>query len=88
MKGEGKSVLMLTQTALGRRLAGVVLALSTVCAAPAWAADLVDATKPQELYEIARGWGSATLETDQEGDPVIRGRIEGVAYTIDFYNCA
>ena len=47
----------------------------------------LDATKPAAILELAKGFGSAKLETDSTGDPVIKGRIEGVAYGIYFYSC-
>lgn len=54
---------------------------------PAAAETLVDATQPAEVVNIARGWGSAVLETDDAGDPMIRGRIEGTSYIVYFYGC-
>src|SRR5690606_2985734 len=36
---------------------------------------------------IARGYGAATLEASGDGDPRIRGKIEGVSYQVFFMNC-
>jgi hypothetical protein len=55
--------------------------------ATASASDLLDATDPEEIVNIARGYGAATLGTDNVGDPQITGRIGGNAYTIFFYGC-
>ena len=54
---------------------------------PAFAADLVTAKQPSQILSIAKGFGSAKLETDNSGDPVIRGRIDGTRYTVYFYGC-
>lgn len=56
-------------------------------ASPAMRAEtLVDATSPQRILEIAKGYGSASLEV-KDGDPFISGRIEGSKYGIYFYGC-
>jgi hypothetical protein len=57
-----------------------------VAAQPAPA--LLSAENPDSILNVARGWGSANLETDAEGDPIIRGRIDGLNYSIFFYNCS
>jgi len=51
------------------------------------AASLVDATQPKQLLELAKGYGSASLEEDDFGDPLIVGRINGTRYSIYFYGC-
>ncbi|GAA0697622.1 YbjN domain-containing protein [Marinobacterium maritimum] len=48
---------------------------------------LVDATNPETLVQLVRGFGSATLEKDDYGDPLITGRIDGSKYGIYFYGC-
>ncbi|MBY6107138.1 YbjN domain-containing protein [Ferrimonas balearica] len=48
---------------------------------------LVDGTEPEAILELARGYGSAELETDSEGDPMITGRINGTQYVVYFYGC-
>lgn len=50
-------------------------------------ARLIDATDPQAILEIAKGFGSAEIETDNKGDPKIVGRIEGSKYVVLFYGC-
>lgn len=62
-------------------------ALLSAAAGPAFADALIDATKPERLHEIARGFGSAELDKDSQGDPRITGRIEGTKYGIYFYGC-
>lgn len=47
----------------------------------------VDATKPDEILSIAKGFGSAELDKDSSGDPKITGRISGTRYGILFYGC-
>jgi hypothetical protein len=69
-------------------LRSVWCAIALVCAmGPAWAADLVGAGNPNDILAVAKGFGSATLEKDSEGDPKISGRINGIKYGIYFYGC-
>jgi hypothetical protein len=63
---------------------GFVLAMSGAALA---ADDLVDATDPQKLAEIFRGFGSARMDTAADDTPAIRGRIEGNAFSVYFYGC-
>lgn len=49
--------------------------------------DLLDGSDPQAILGIAQGYGSATLDVDSLGDPMIEGRIGGQAYTVFFYGC-
>ncbi len=48
---------------------------------------IVSAEAPQQVLEVAKGFGSASLEQDSDGDPKISGRIEGTKYLIHFYGC-
>lgn len=73
-----KSVLGAAALALGTSIAAVV---------PAAAQVIVDASDPQKLAELVRGYGSATLDVDAVGDPKINGRIEGTAFSIYFFGC-
>lgn len=47
----------------------------------------VDATEPNKILEIAKGFGSAELSNDKHGDPLIQGRMEEYKYQIIFYDC-
>ncbi len=76
---------VLTTAALGAAAAAAVV--STATPTPAYAQTLVDAANPQSVLQVARGWGSATLETDSRGKPKIKGRAKGHAYVIWFYGC-
>jgi len=38
--------------------------------------------------EIAKNHGSAELKTDNDGDPMIAGSIDGIKYQVHFYDCA
>jgi hypothetical protein len=42
---------------------------------------------PGVVLEIAKGYGSASLGKDNDGDPKVTGTMEGVKYTILFYGC-
>jgi hypothetical protein len=71
-----------------RRSVPLVLAASLAAFAPAARAqDLVAADDPAKILEIARGFGSAELETDSEGAPLIRARIDGTRYSVFFFGC-
>lgn len=61
------------------------LALGTVFSVQAQ--EVIDGSNVDEILNIARGYGSATLETQSNGDPKITGRIEGVGYQVYFMNC-
>lgn len=56
-------------------------------AAAAHAQTIVDGSNPDEILNIARGYGSAAMETQSNGDPKISGKIEGVTYQVFFMNC-
>lgn len=62
-------------------------ATALLATAPVLSAPLVDATDPSEIVNLARGFGSANLDTDGEGDPMIIGRINGTKYAVYFYGC-
>lgn len=55
--------------------------------APATAQTVVDASDPATIMEIARGYGSALMEKDDEGAPLIVGRIDSTRYAVLFYGC-
>lgn len=47
----------------------------------------ISASDPKQILEMAKGYGSADLEKDGSGDPLITGRMNGSKYGIYFYNC-
>lgn len=53
----------------------------------AQAQTIIDGGQVDEIVNIARGYGSATLEQQSNGDPKIVGRIDGVSYQVFFMNC-
>ena len=68
-----------------------ILAAGAILAAAGTSAiaqnQIIDATNPQAIFEAARGFGSAELEKDSDGDPKITGRMDGVRYSVYFYGC-
>lgn len=60
---------------------------SLALAPAAMAQSLIEASDVDAIANIARGYGSATIQTDSAGDPQILGRIDGVQYTVNFYGC-
>jgi hypothetical protein len=71
---------MLKQLILG----GAFIAATAVSAQ---AQTIVDGSQVDEILNIARGYGSATMETQSNGDPRITGKVEGVTYQVYFMNC-
>jgi hypothetical protein len=69
----------LTAAALLALLAGAPAAFANC--------DMVDASTPDKILDIAKGYGSAELGADNQGDPRIWGRMEGQKYEIFFYGC-
>jgi hypothetical protein len=65
-------------------LAGAFLAAGTIAAQ---AQALVDGTNVDEIVNLARGYGAASSDTTSSGDPMITGKVNGVAYDIYFHNC-
>jgi hypothetical protein len=66
------------------------LALAIAAGSGAWAqgaGDLLDGSDPAAILRIAEGYGSAMLDVDSVGDPMITGRMGGQAYTVFFYGC-
>ncbi len=52
------------------------------------AAQSVDAANPKSVADALLKLGyRAKLETDSEGDPVVRSAIEGIDYSVFFYGC-
>lgn len=77
---------MLNLTPVLPRCAAVALCI-LVSASMGQAQDLVMADDPEKILEIARGFGSAEIEQDGNGDPIIRARMEGTTYSILFFGC-
>lgn len=66
----------------------VVVSVLLTVATPAFAQALIFGTDVDQIADIARRYGSATVGTDKDGDPKISGRIEGgLGYSILFYGC-
>ena len=66
-----------------------VFALGPVVAAQAAGAapTILDGNSKDDILNLMRGYGSATLGTQDSGDPKISGKIDGQAYTMYFSNC-
>lgn len=77
---------MLSSAAYGVAASMLLAALATA-PATAQSGQLIRATDVDEILNLARGFGSASLTTDDEGDPKIDGRIDGLAYSIYFLGC-
>ncbi len=70
---------------LGSVLLGGGIAL--LLAVSAQGQELIDGNAGDEIANVARGYGSATLETQENGDPFIVGKINGVLYNVYFQDC-
>jgi hypothetical protein len=66
-------------------LAGAMLMLAGVAGASGQ--ETIDGSNADEILNIARGYGSATLTTQDNGDPRLDGKIDGVQYYVLFRNC-
>lgn len=51
------------------------------------AQDTLTGADTSEILSIARGYGSAKLASQSNGDPQINGKIDGISYQIYFRNC-
>ncbi len=66
----------------------LALLTTTILTQPIMAQNMIDGSNIDDVLNIAKGFGSATLELNDEGNPAIRGRIEGNAYYLAFQNCS
>jgi hypothetical protein len=53
----------------------------------AQAQQLLDGSSVDEITNLARGYGSATTGTQENGDPLVTGKIDGVLYNVYFQDC-
>ena len=70
---------------LSSMFAGGAVALALTVSG--YALDLVTGADTDAILNAARGYGSATLTTQSNGDPQITGKINGVTYQVYFRNC-
>jgi hypothetical protein len=49
---------------------------------------LIDGSDIDSIVDIARNYGSATIESQDSGQPKIAARIGGVSYAVFFQNCS
>ena len=55
---------------------------------PAVAQQIIDATVPLKILEVAKEFGPASLDIDGEGDPLIQAKVQdGFSYLVMFYGC-
>lgn len=57
------------------------------CAQAANADRLIDAMTPADILQIAANYGPTKLGQDDNGDPLVSGKINGIGYEIIFYGC-
>lgn len=71
------------------KLASMITGAALVLAASvsAHAQGTITGADTDEILNIARGYGSATLATQSNGDPQINGKINGISYQVFFRNC-
>jgi len=62
--------------------------LAAAATPPAYAAPaLIDGNSIDDILNLARGYGSATLEAEDTNAPKITGKVDGQPYTIFFLSC-
>ncbi len=59
----------------------------TLFAGHTYAQDSEERQEVDLILDIAKGWGSANMDVDSAGDPLIVGRMDGTRYGILFYDC-
>jgi hypothetical protein len=69
---------------LNAMFAGGALALALTISAQA---QTLTGANTDEILNAARGYGSATLTAQSNGDPQITGKVDGITYQIYFRNC-
>ena len=52
------------------------------------AAQTLDGSAVDDIVAIAKGYGDATLETQDNGQPRIAGNVNGIPYQVFFLNCS
>jgi hypothetical protein len=62
-------------------LAGMAAGLAAPIAARA-DQTLITIADPDVVLDVAKGYGSANMDKDEDGNPKISGRLEGVKYVI------
>lgn len=66
---------------------GGLMALGFAASAHAAGSDLLDGSNVDEILDLAQGFGDASLDSQSNGDPKIKGEMDGVSYSIYFMNC-
>ena len=64
-----------------------VATVAAFAATTASAQDILTLAEPEVVLNVAKGFGSAEMDKDDGGDPMITGRIQGLKYAIYFYGC-
>ncbi len=68
-------------------LLSAAFALPAACTNMVTPNEILDATDVEKIAAIANGYGSTMVSTDNFGDPLIEGRIEGIYYAVLFFGC-
>ncbi len=64
-----------------------MVTMSASPASPQEQAEVYTIADPALVLELAKGFGSASMDKDSSGDPMISGRLQGLKYVILFYGC-
>ena len=62
-------------------------ALALALSVSSFAQATITGADTEEVLNAARGYGSATLTKQINGDPQITGKIDGISYQVYFRNC-
>ncbi|MEP6567802.1 MAG: YbjN domain-containing protein [Mesorhizobium sp.] len=60
---------------------------SAISVARAEDSEVLQTLDPSAILDLAKGYGSAKLDKDDGGDPMVSGRLQGMKYVIYFYGC-
>lgn len=70
------------------RFAAVTVLLGLFMASPAAAQDyLIDGGEPAAIVRVAERYGTARLDRDPDGDPLMIGKLGETVYIVEFFGC-
>lgn len=72
-----------------KKIVAAALTATMIAAAPAYAAGMInEKTQAKQILSIAQNFGTAQLDKDSDGNPLIKAVMDGRHYNIYFFNCS
>lgn len=69
------------------KVIGAAAVALTLMSPSAFALEILDATTPHKLLPALQKFGTAEMSSDDTGDPLVKGSMEGINYLVFFYGC-